>query len=206
MHLSSKGFRGIIAVVSLVMGFCLVAQTASATVNYYWWKQSTAQPGFTVSAYIGADIVERGNFVADWGDVVVDFRMDYEWIDPNGSGTQYIRHADLSDIVDVYNFADMVFNDGEFSSLPTTGVTFQNLAGANQFVVNIQAYPFISDELLVNPRAGAISLENGFYSGRGSWVRGKAPVLPEPSTMILLGSGLCGIAGVAWRRRKELLP
>lgn len=51
----------------------------------------------------------------------------------------------------------------------------------------------------VNGSTSGQSTTTGFYSGQGN----AQTVTPEPVSMVLLGTGLAGIAGVRRRRRKE---
>jgi len=90
------------------------------------------------------------------------------------------------------------------SYLFTAGVVFDELSDAlpSSFISNWRAAPFLQ---LLGPEAtlDLVSATEGFLLAGSSPIDfiNASPIVPEPSMLLLLGSSLIGLAGIAWRRR-----
>ena len=78
-------------------------------------------------------------------------------------------------------------------------------SGLNDLDPSLFAVPSLGDDFATYDIYAALFIDGGITGGT-RWIFAStvecAPV-PEPSTMLLLGAGLAGLAGVTWRRRKN---
>jgi hypothetical protein len=82
------------------------------------------------------------------------------------------------------------------------GVPFSKLD-----LVSLGVYDLVFDKLdeMNGQTFGAFAIEcaNGHFGVGGlTYTPGGDPVVPIPPTVLLMGSGLLGLVGLGWRRRK----
>jgi hypothetical protein len=93
---------------------------------------------------------------------------------------------------------DKADGDGTFDlhfAFPTQGDTFVTLK-TSEYKIEVPGLTAAAFDSLSTDEGGAGPFRSAIKNGEAFWAEGGAAVIPEPMTLLLLGSGLIGLAGV----------